>query len=98
MRIYISIPITGRNNAEVHIQVDAIKHKLQKEGYTVVAPFDICPANSELKYHECMGKDIAELLKCDGIYMGAGWRKSRGCQAEYEIARIYNINIIKDEL
>ena len=41
-----------------------------------------------------MGKDIEALLECDAIYMCEGWQNSKGCMAEFEVARIYGKEIM----
>lgn len=41
-----------------------------------------------------MGRDIEMLLRCDSIYLTRGWMNSRGCRAEYAIAKELNLNII----
>ena len=39
-------------------------------------------------------KDIEALLECDAIYLCEGWQNSKGCMAEFEVARIYGKEIM----
>ncbi|MCM1221898.1 MAG: DUF4406 domain-containing protein [Lachnospiraceae bacterium] len=92
-RVYISLPISGRNLDEVIKRANLIKSSLGEE-YEPITPFDICP-DSTLPYNELMGRDVAELLKCNTILLDYDWQESKGCRTEYEIARIYGLRIVK---
>ncbi|MDR2004139.1 MAG: DUF4406 domain-containing protein [Prevotella sp.] len=93
-RLYISLPITGFSLDEVRKQAEAYRKIWNKE-YEVITPFDVNPDAGEGKpYSYYMGKDIEALLECDCIYMAPGWMHSKGCNAEYQIARIYGIEIL----
>lgn len=95
-RIYVSLPISGYDLEERKTEAERIKSTLNffclsiKE---VVTPFDVCP-DSDKPYSYYMGKDIEALLKCDTIYMCNGWQNSKGCMAEFEVARIYGKKIM----
>lgn len=91
-KLYISLPISGKNIDEVRRRANFIKGALTEE-YDPITPFDICP-DSSLPYSELMGRDVAELLKCETILLDWDWRTSRGCRAEYELARIYGLRIV----
>jgi hypothetical protein len=41
-----------------------------------------------------MGRDIQALLECDAVYFCRGWQDSKGCQAEYEVAKIYGKKMV----
>lgn len=93
MKVYISLPISGFPLDLVKKRARQYKEKLQVDGYEVVTPFDAC---SELghPYSFYMGEDIKALLECDAIYLAPGWHGSKGCTAEYEVARVFNKTII----
>ena len=40
-----------------------------------------------------MGRDIEELLKCDGIILCHDWFGSKGCRAECSVAQVYGKQI-----
>lgn len=92
-KIYISIPITGRPIEKVQYDASWNKGTFISQGWEAITPFDLNwePNKSESYY---MGKDIEALLECDTIYMCHGWSESKGCMAEFEVARIYGKEIL----
>ena len=101
-RIYISIPISGHDLEEVKAKARDISESLLcdvfgfKKGRNrpgVITPFDVCP-EPDKPYSYYMGKDIEALLECDAIYLCEGWQNSKGCMAEFEVARIYDKQIL----
>ena len=104
-RIYISIPISGNGLEEVKAKARVARERLLydvfgvKKGRNrpdVITPFDVCP-ESDKPYSYYMGKDIEALLECDAIYLCEGWQNSKGCIAEFEMARIYGKEIIIEQ-
>ena len=104
-RIYISIPISGHDIEEVKAKaIDIIERLLWdvfelKKGRNrpdIITPFDVCP-EPDKQYSYYMGKDIEALLECDAIYLCEGWQNSKGCIAEFEMARIYGKEIIIEQ-
>ena len=90
-RIYISLPISGRPPELVALKVKEVKELIRKN-HTPVSPLDV---NKGVKdYAKCMGNDIEAIINCDAVYFVKGWQSSKGCTAEYEIARIYDKEII----
>lgn len=61
-----------------------------------ITPFDVCP-EPDKPYSYYMGKDIEALLECDAIFLCEGWQNSKGCMAEFEVARIYNKQILSEK-
>ena len=100
-RIYISIPISGHDLEEAKEKARDIRKCLLwdefdwEEGWStdVITPFDVCP-EPDKPYSYYMGKDIEALLECDAIYLCEGWQNSKGCMAEFEVARIYGKKIM----
>lgn len=43
-----------------------------------------------------MGRCVEALLNCSSVVFLSGWQDSKGCTAEYEIARIYGLAVIMD--
>lgn len=87
-RMYLSLPITGRKIEKVKAYAKKVKEKWVAKGYDVVTPFEIVPDDG-MPYEYCMGKDIEELLKCDGIILCHDWFSSKGCRAECSVAQVY---------
>lgn len=85
MKIYISIPISGKDIRKQREKADMIKAYLSRHGHTPVNPFDICAGkNPDYKDHLC--RDLRILMDCDAVYFASGWNDSRGCRIEYVTA------------
>ena len=102
-RIYISIPISGHDLEEVKAKARDISERLlwdvfelKKGCYRpdVITPFDVNENEDKDSYARKMGNDIEALLECDAIYLCEGWQNSKGCMAEFEVARIYGKKIM----
>lgn len=67
-KIYISLPITGRDFDEVESEILYVSGVLEMKGYRVVTPidFDVNP-DLDKPYHELLGNDIKALMECDAI-------------------------------
>lgn len=95
MKLYISIPITGRPLIEARHHAECIKAKLAEHGHECITPFDICP-EADQSYAYYMGKDIEALLSDDvqGVVFGYGFLDSKGCLLERVAAGIYGKHIV----
>ena len=93
MKIYVSVPITGRPLDDAKAHAKAIAEQFAAHGHDVITPFDVCP-DSNQPYSFCIGRDIEALLVCDAIAIGNEWIKSRGCLLEKATAEIYGIKIV----
>jgi len=95
MKLYISIPISGRPLLEAKYQAEVIKAKLTPHGHECITPFDVCPESGK-SYGYYMGRDIEALLAddIDGVVFGRGFHNSKGCQLEHAAAEIYGKRIV----
>lgn len=97
-RIYVSLPISGYDLDERKLYAiwvkDLIKDKYS-EPVEAITPFMVCP-EADKSYSYYMGKDIEALLECDVVYMCKGWQNSKGCLAEFAVAKIYGKEIIME--
>ena len=101
-RIYLSLPIknTGYTTKERMKYADEVRRFLElrygvrNENVIVITPFDVNENEDKESYARKMGNDIEALLECDAIYLCEGWQNSKGCMAEFEVARIYNKQIL----
>ncbi len=95
MKIYISIPISGRPLYEAKYQAEAIKAKLTPHGHECITPFDVCP-EPDLSYAQYMGRDIEALLadEVEAAVFGIGFEDSKGCRLEHAAAQIYGKRMI----
>lgn len=84
LKVYISGPMSGlpENNFPAF---HAAARTLRAAGYEVVNPAEIC-AEPGKPWDYYMRADLAELLKCDAIYLLKGWLGSRGARLELHIA------------
>lgn len=86
-------PDKRKDITEVKLHLDIVKNGLVSKLYEPVTPFDVS-SDSNASYAEHMGRDIQALLECDAVYFCRGWQDSKGCQAEYEVAKIYGKQIV----
>lgn len=90
MRIYISIPIKGKDESVQRRLASEIAEKIKEAGHEPVNPFDTPnpPEDyaEERKYAYYMSRDIERLMLCDAIYLCEGWERSMGCRIERSIA------------
>lgn len=98
-RIYLSIPISGypietvKKNAENYKR--GLERRFKHGNCEVITPFDVCDEKDK-PYSYYMGEDVKALLECDMVYFAFGWQCSKGCMAEFEIARIYGKTLLFD--
>lgn len=92
-RVYISIPIKGKDYNYQRDLANKVAQQFQERGYDTITPFDICPS-ATTPYNVAMGKCIEELLNSDEIFMCDGWENSDGCKAEFQVALIYGKKIM----
>ncbi len=95
MKIYISIPITGRPIEEVKQKVEEVKQKITGRGHEPVSPLNLHEGKKKT-YSQYIGRDIEALIECDAVFLCSGWQESKGCSLEYQAARIYG-KIIMNE-
>ena len=97
MKLYISIPITGRPIEEAKRHAENIKAQLTPYGHECITPFDVCP-ETDKPYAYYMGHDIEALLSddVDGIVLGNGYYESKGCRLEEAAAIIYGKHIVHE--
>lgn len=95
MKLYLSIPITGRPLEYVKYQSGVIKRHLELHGHECITPFDIC-SDPFMPYEYYMGRDIERLLAHDieGVVFCIGYQYSKGCRLEHAAAEIYGKRII----
>lgn len=96
MKLYLSLPITGRDLAKVKEYAKRVKGLWKEKGFEVITPFEVCPIEG-MPYNYYMGRDIEALLGCEGIILCHGWFSSQGCRAEYHVAVTYKKKIFLDE-
>lgn len=87
LKIYISIPITGKDYKKQREHADDIARSLSRQGWDVVNPFNIY-AGKNATYEDHIAFDLRALMDCDAIVMCKGWEHSFGCTLEYSYAQL----------
>lgn len=95
MKVYISLPISGRDIDEARQQADLAAAKLSRLGHRPVNPFNIY-AGKYPTYADHLCCDLRALMDCDAIYMCDGWEKSGGCSIEFFVALKFDLEIITE--
>lgn len=93
MKIYLSGRITGKDIELVKLCFESAETRFVSQGHEVVNPLKI-EHNHDKSWESYMKADIAELLKCDAIYMIGDWYKSRGAMLELNIANELKLKTI----
>ena len=95
MTIYISLPITGQEDA-ARRKAQGIKAALSRKGHRPVNPFDIYPGKNPT-YADYLCYDLLALADCDAIYLCEGWQYSRGCRIERAFAQEFGLQLIYED-
>lgn len=85
MKIYISLPISGRPFEEVKKQAEEARQFILNLGHTPVSPLEIY-AGRNPTYADHLCYDLRAMIDCDAIVMLAGWKYSTGCNIEHNVA------------
>ena len=96
MRIYIAGPMSGIDSLNFPAFHEAAA-RLRGQGFEVVNPAEINPDHA-MPWAECMRRDIAELVKCDAIYLLPGWENSKGANLERDIASRLGMILMIEEV
>jgi len=100
MRVYISGKITGLKKKEAAALFAEVERQLLALGHEPVNPLNMHAGNPPMQWTDYMVADIAELFRCDAIYMLENWEDSKGATIEHSIAEnlqlpvIYNIETL----
>lgn len=102
--IYLSLPITGRDQEVQRRIAKAWQRYFEALGHIVINPFDVYDKEIKVRKHyglpldmtydEILELDMKELCKCDTILMFDDWDKSRGCILEKGKAKELGFNIL----
>lgn len=89
-RIYVCGPMTGLPEFN-YPAFAAETARLRALGYEVISPAEINPNGGT--WHECMRRDIAQLMTCDLLVWLPGWSESRGARIETKLATELEIKV-----
>ncbi|MGM9825702.1 MAG: DUF4406 domain-containing protein [Paludibacteraceae bacterium] len=100
--IYISLPITGQEEtyeARLNAAVAYVKKKFPDYD-KIVTPKDVAEELEEtriddkpLVYKEYLLHALIFIAYCDAVFLGEGWRGSKGCRAEVGFANAIGVDV-----
>lgn len=92
-KVYISGKITGLDFDEAFKIFEDAEKEVREMGGVPVNPMKL-DHKVNADWYDFMEKDIAALLRCDGIYMLKNWGESRGARCEYSLAKELGLNVV----
>ena len=102
MKLYIATPINARQEPTMREKLAAAKRHVEIlkaiiayddrfKDYELISTFDFNYMNDVEE--EAMSRCIYHVLISDAIYLDHGWTASKGCNIEYQAAKIYGKQI-----
>lgn len=96
--IFVSVGMRGRTNEEVELDLKRAKDEICKlfgDDVEIIDNWN-CQGPDDAGRLWYLGEAIKKLGDCDICYFIKGWQNHKGCVAEYEICKIYGIEIIEE--
>lgn len=97
-KVFISVGMRGRKEVDVRLDIDRANHSMHEMFGCDVETLDnwscVGPDNAGRLWY--LGEAVKKLGDCDACYFVKGWLKHKGCRAEYEICKLYGIEIIEE--
>lgn len=103
MRVYVQVPVSGRNFEEALKECDERCTDIATKGHDAVNPLRVLDLPRDTASREAIGRCIALLMTCDAIYVHPNVTEpenqediSAGCLAEACAALAYGLKFIWD--
>ena len=104
MKLYIATPINARQEPTMREKLVAAKRRVEMlkailaddvrfKDYELISTFDFNLMNDVKE--KAMLRCIYHVLTSDAIYLDHGWTASKGCNLEYQAAKIYGKQIFE---
>lgn len=97
MRVYISVPMRGRTDAEILNErrkaIEIVKADNPYEDIKVINNFFREESRNDNPLW-CLGESLKRLSTADLAYFAEGWKDARGCRIEFECAVAYGIEFM----
>lgn len=97
MRIYISVPMEGRTDAEILNEyqkaIKIVKTDNPGEDIKVIGNLFMEESHNDNPLW-CLGESLKKLSTADLAFFGKGWKDARGCRIEFECAVAYGIEFM----
>lgn len=90
-KVYLSGAISSIPYEEAKKKFDKTEEDLTAWGFEVVNPMKAVPYKEGRTWLGYMVRAIAQLIRCDVIYMLPNWKQSRGAKIERRIAKILGL-------
>lgn len=97
MRVYISVPMKGRTDAEILNErkkaIEIVKADNPYEDIKVINNFFRGESRNDNPLW-CLGESLKKLSTADLAFFGKGWQDARGCRIEFASAIAYGIEFL----
>lgn len=93
MRVFISMPMHGKNEEQIREEMEQIKKDFGFDNAEFID--SIIPDHESKTPLECLAESIKLLDAADAITFAQGWEDAPGCRIEMAVAVNYNIPIYK---
>lgn len=97
MRVYISVPMRGRTDAEILNErrkaIEIVKADNTYEDIKVINNFFGEESRNDNPLW-CLGESLKKLSTADLAFFADGWQDARGCRIEFECAVAYGIKFM----
>lgn len=106
MKAMISQPMNGKSDKEIRETREAAVKILEELGFEIVDSYftedfekrdDLKAYGVENPHVLFMAKSLDRMSMCNAVYFCLGWEKARECRIEYEVAKAYGLEIIREE-
>jgi Domain of unknown function (DUF4406) len=67
--------------------------RLRAHDRKVISPHELHEPDSNVKWDWYLRRDLAQLVKCNGIIMLPGWGHSRGATLEHHVAKALEMTV-----
>ena len=91
MKVYVSGPVTGRENGNEPAFRECAE-ALRKLGHEPLVPHDVVPDGST--WEEAMRHCVVWLVSCDAVCLLDGWFMSQGASLEYYVAAACGLKVL----
>lgn len=102
LRVFISVPMSGRSNEEVLKQIEDVKrdvlenHIYGDEEIMFVdnleyEPKSLLEANPVIPNLLYLGQAVKKMGMCNAVVFAPGWDNARGCRIEFDVAIEYGL-------
>lgn len=98
MKVMISQPMKNREEDDILAERKVIIEKFKNMHIDVIDTSykDEIPEDYNVGAY-FLGKSIQDMAKADALFMCEGWRDSRGCRIERQVAQDYGIKILYED-